>query len=291
MEKQYIYKRLAVLPVTWVTIVITHTLLYYWLPESPSTWYNIPNLNYNEQINLDMPTLSIYGYFKNALCLNFGESLFHKQDCLSLIQHHLPLTLTLAVSAYIILYSISLILGYALYKQNPLAQSMQNLFKSTSSIPTFMLYTLIFLISQRIMPITHMSYLSAILFLVIKRIAPLSKLINTCLATETQKPYWQLSQQRGVTQYRLLFYLIRNALVPVWIKAPKHFCHLLFSACSAIEMLFSIKGFGWLSFMAIKQCDYPLILACVATSSMMISFGYLIGDILQVAFTPNINTS
>ena len=292
MEKQYIYKRLALLPIIWVTIIVTHTLLYYWLPDSPSSWLYMPNLNYNEQINLYLPNNSMYDYLKQALWLNFGESLFHKQDCFSLILSHLPLSLKMTFSAFILLYSSSLVLGYALFKKHPLAQSTQNLFKSISSIPSFLLYTLVFLLAQRIMPIAHIGYLTATLFLVMKRIAPLSKLVSTCLIAETQKPYWVLSQQRGISQYRLLTsYLFKNALIPVWIKAPKHFCHILFSACSAVEMLFSLKGFGYLSFIAMKQLDYPLILACVSISSMVISLAYILGDILQIYLTPSMRKS
>lgn len=287
MEKQYLYKRLLILPFIWISIAFVHALIYDLLPGSPEAWLIVDDLDYAWTSDRRYSALVILGCVLKG---NLGNSLFMHKPVLDLIKAHLPLSLQLSMSAFGVTYVLGMLQGVGLYKQHRFSQYLQVFFSGYATLPSFLLFTFLFVLSMN-MGVQIMAYRFplAIVFLSIRRIAPLARLMASCLRTEGEKPYIAESRHRGVSSWRIwVFCLLRNALIPVWIKAPKQFCHLLFSACIVVEMLFSIKGYGWLSFIAIKQLDYPLILGCILTQSIIISLGYFLGEVLQLWLSPQI---
>ncbi len=300
MEKQYLYKRLALLPIVWAAITCLHVFGLFLLPDTPMMWFKLSYADYADGLTqgisstLDQETsliLPLSLYLKKALLWDFGQSVFLKKPVLTVITQHFPITFYLTLSTFVPLYTLSIIIAWGRLKQYALARYTHYCFLQISAVPSCLLYTLSFCISYQIaFDFGSYGYVFAVVFLIARRMAPLTSFILKCLHRESEKPYLLYARRRGVNRTRLMFsYLLKNALIPVWIRTPKHFTQILFSGTLTTEVLFSIDGLGRASFFAMKHIDYPLILGCLICSSSAISIAYLLGDILHQYLSPNIH--
>ncbi|MHC4212716.1 MAG: ABC transporter permease, partial [Planctomycetota bacterium] len=86
---------------------------------------------------MDKPLVVQYGiWLRNVAMLNFGDSLKHHRPVIDLIKERLPITLTLNLIAFVLIYSISLPLGVFA------AVRHKRFFDRASSVVLFMLWSL-----------------------------------------------------------------------------------------------------------------------------------------------------
>ena len=80
---------------------------------------------------------------------------------------------------------------------------------------------------------------------------------------------------------------LRNAIIPVASGLGGVICSVV-GGSILIERVFDIRGFGMLSFQALMDKDYTLIMGTLLLSSVIIILGNLLSDILVAWLDPRI---
>lgn len=282
MANASFYKRIALLPITLILTVLIHVLLLDLLPGNPESW--VMATNQYELVSTSHNTFpSVFSHFWSILRLDLGYSYFLGASVSKLVLESLPMTFALTFCCFIGLYPIAIVLSIFLtIKETSWAHVIKRLFMIISSIPSCLIYTFLSVFSYyawfEVYP-----FFFAVLFLISRRVASLSSLCVKYIQREKQKRYIKMSYMRNIPLTTIyIHYILKNGLRPIWIRAPKHFFQVLFSGTFMAEVLFSIQGFGRLSFIALKSQDYPLILGCLLTACFAISLAYTAGDIIHL---------
>ena len=79
----------------------------------------------------------------------------------------------------------------------------------------------------------------------------------------------------------------RNAFIPLASSLGGVFCTVV-SGSILIERVFDIQGFGLLSFQALMDKDYSLVMGTLLLTSVLIILGNLLSDILVALIDPRI---
>ena len=187
-------------------------------------------------------------------------------------------TIWLTIWTMLSLYPLAFVLAFSQKHYHYATKPIWYVMTLFSSIPTCFMFVLLFTLN---IDLSHLSYpyALAIILLVMKRLAPLTTFIQSCLHQSIQPPHVEFARQHVIspTKYYLIYYL-PSLLQPVYAKAPKQFAALLCGGTAIVEMLCSIDGLGRLSFVAMKQHDYPVIILCLILQTAAVSIAYYLGD-------------
>ena len=82
--------------------------------------------------------------------------------------------------------------------------------------------------------------------------------------------------------------IFRNALLPLLTGFPAAFIGAFFTGSLLIETLFSLDGLGLLSYNAIMQRDYPVVMGTLFIFTLAGLFAKLISDISYVLADPRV---
>lgn len=100
--------------------------------------------------------------------------------------------------------------------------------------------------------------------------------------------YVRTARAKGVTRWGVLYrHALRNALLPSITLLGLAFPALLGGAVF-IEWVFAWPGMGGLAVGAVLTRDYPLMLACVLATSVMVVLGGIVADLLYAAADPRL---
>jgi peptide/nickel transport system permease protein len=80
---------------------------------------------------------------------------------------------------------------------------------------------------------------------------------------------------------------LRNSLIPI-VTLLADLLPALIGGSVVIETIFSIPGMGQLSFEAVLNRDYPLIMAIFTLSALLTLAGILVADFLYIMVDPRI---
>ena len=102
--------------------------------------------------------------------------------------------------------------------------------------------------------------------------------------------YIQAVKAQGVPKIKILFvYALKNALSPVLTALSGWFASLLAGAYF-IEVIFNIKGLGYVTVQAIQRLDIPVVLGSVVISAFIFVILNTLNDVLQRKLNPKINS-
>lgn len=100
--------------------------------------------------------------------------------------------------------------------------------------------------------------------------------------------YIRTARAKGVGDRRVLWHhALRNALIPV-ITLLGLAVPALLAGAVFVEKVFAWPGMGLVTVNAISTRDYPLVLAAVLVSGMMVAAGSLAADLLYAAADPRL---
>jgi peptide/nickel transport system permease protein len=101
--------------------------------------------------------------------------------------------------------------------------------------------------------------------------------------------YVVYAQNAGLSDHTILYkYVIRNALLPQ-ITGLGLSLGTIFSGALILEVIFTYPGLGWLSYQAILQTDYSLILGITVFSIVGVAAASLILDLIYPLFDPRVS--
>ena len=86
----------------------------------------------------------------------------------------------------------------------------------------------------------------------------------------------------------ILVHALRNSLFPI-ITLLGNLLPFLVSGSVIIEVIFQIPGMGRLSFEAVMEREYDLVMITLLLSAVLTLFGILLSDILYALVDPRVN--
>ena len=273
-----------------------------------------------EQLNkfygFDKPFLErFFIMIGNYASFDLGMSYFHNQSVGDLILSKLPVSISLGLWSFIIVYLVSIPLGI---KKAVNDGSRFDIISSTVvligySIPGFVLgIGLIVLLGGGsffdIFPTrgivsddwSNLSVIEKILdylwhitlpiiCLIIGSFAVMTMLTKNSFIDEINKLYTVTARAKGLSENRVLYsHVFKNAIIPILTGFPAQFVSAFFTGSILIETIFSLDGIGLLSYEAIIQRDYPVVMGTLFIFTLIGLLTKLITDIMYVYVDPRI---
>ena len=273
-----------------------------------------------EQLNkfygFDKPFLErFFIMIGNYASFDLGMSYFHNQSVGDLIMSKLPVSISLGVWSFIIVYLVSIPLGI---KKAVNDGSRFDIISSTIvligySIPGFVLgIGLIVLLGGGsffdIFPTrglvsddwSNLSVIEKILdylwhitlpiiCLIIGSFAVMTMLTKNSFIDEINKLYTVTARAKGLSENKVLYsHVFKNAIIPILTGFPAQFVSAFFTGSILIETIFSLDGIGLLSYEAIIQRDYPVVMGTLFVFTLIGLLTKLITDIMYVYVDPRI---
>ncbi len=272
-----------------------------------------------EYYGFDKPFLERFWILiTNYLSFNLGESYFHHQTVSELIIDKLPVSISLGLWSFIIIYSVCIPLGIkkAVRHGTKFDITTSSIILIGYSIPGFVLgIGLIVLLGGGsfldIFPtrgivsdnwselswfdkifdyLWHMTL--PIICTVIGSFAVMTMLTKNSFIEEINKQYVLTAKSKGLSENEILYkHIFKNALIPILTGFPAQFISAFFTGSILIETIFSLDGIGLLSYESILQRDYPVVLGTLYLFTLLGLMAKLLTDISYVWVDPRIKFS
>lgn len=268
----------------------------------------------------------LYGFDKPAyerfvdMMLRFaqfdlGESYFHNKSVVELIISKLPVSISLGVWSFLIVYLTCIPLGI---KKAVKDGSKFDVISSTViligyAIPGFILGIALLVLFGGgsfldIFPLKGLTsdnwhelpwyfkvtdYLwhmvLPIIASTIGSFAVLTMLTKNSFLEEIRKQYVLTARAKGLDENTVLYrHVFRNAIIPLITGFPGAFIAAFFTGSLLIETIFSLDGLGLLSYESILKRDYPVVLGSLFFYTILGLFAKLLADISYVLIDPRI---
>jgi len=126
--------------------------------------------------------------------------------------------------------------------------------------------------------------------LTIQSFAGLTMLTKNSVLEQFHQLYAVAARARGLSRRKVLFkHVLRNSLIPLVTGFPARFVMMFFAGSLLIEKIFSLDGLGLLSFTALVERDYPLIISNLFIFTFIGLACRLLSDIGYVIVDPRIS--
>lgn len=246
---------------------------------------------------------------------DFSNSIKHHRPVSELIKERLPITITLNLIAFVLIYSVSLPLGTLA------AVRHKRFFDRSSSVVLFMLWSLPSMwVGQMLIgyfcgpafvdwfPPAGLSSNEAemlpffpwlwdrlwhlvlpVLCLSYTGFAYLTKQVRAGMLDNLRMDYVRTARAKGLSNRVVIFrHALRNSIIPV-ITIMATLLPAMFGGSVIIESIFSIPGMGRLAFEAITTRDYNVVMAIATIAGVLNLIGLLLGDIAYALTDPRIS--
>ena len=119
--------------------------------------------------------------------------------------------------------------------------------------------------------------------------AILTTLMKNSLMEELGKDYIKTALAKGLSYKKAVVqHALKNAFIPV-LTGLGSFFSLFFAGSILIEKVFNIPGIGYLSYEAIIQRDYPVVLGLILIQAFLNLVGRLVSDCSLAIADPRIS--
>jgi peptide/nickel transport system permease protein len=316
--QRFIIRRLIYAIPTLIGISIITFLIAHLSPGDPIRLYTFgdPNVTpediafLREQLGLNKPLpLQYVDWLGRVLQGNFGDSIIYRgQTAMSLIAIRIPNSLQLAVVALLLSLFIGVPLGViAALNRGKAIDQFARVFSTVGfAIPAFWLgFILIIVMSVhlRLLPsqgmltigkdqwdiadrIKHMIMPAFVLAL--GGIANYSRIMRTETLEVINQDYIRTARAKGLFEQTVIaVHAVRNALIPM-VTALGGILAGLIGGALIIEQVFTWPGVGQFTYQAVIAKDYPVVMAGVMISSVLLVASYLIRDLVYTLVDPRV---
>lgn len=243
---------------------------------------------------------------------NFGYSLNFDDPVWSMIKDRLPVSTFYGIITMLLTYLISVPLGIvkALKHRTWLDSGSSALIFVGYAIPGFAVGTILLLFfsfrldwfpiggftSENFRDLGFWGKASdlfqhaalPLVCLMLPAFAMTTMLMKNSVMDNLAQDYIRTAVAKGSTYKRAVFkHAVRNSIIPVATTFGQNIV-LLVSGFLLIEQVFDIPGFGQLTFNALVDRDYPVVMAAIFLSSFLLVIGSIISDLLVAALNPRI---
>jgi microcin C transport system permease protein len=269
-----------------------------------------------KQYGLDKPLHIRYFIWIKRLCtLDFGNSFTYEEPVLDVILRKLPVSIQFGFLSFFLTYLICIPLGIKMaLRENTFFDKAANVFLGILySIPEFMLAILLVVFFAggtylNWFPLggvssdnyDDLSFMGKIfdrayhfilpgLCYMIGSFTTLTLLMRNSMLEETKKDYIRTAKAKGLADKPVFYkHALRNAFIPI-ATGLGGILGIFFAGSILIEQIFQLDGVGLLSFNALKQRDYNVIMAITFIDAMIILFGNFLSDLIYVWVDPRID--
>ncbi|MDQ6602587.1 MAG: ABC transporter permease [Chloroflexota bacterium] len=310
--RQYIMRRLLLLPVTALGVSILVFMVLHLVPGNPAqviAGADAPPATVKQiehELGLDKPLPEQYwNYLRRVLQGDLGRSLRSKRPVTSDIRDALPNTLVLAALAALLTPLVAIPLGMiAATRQGTPADTAVTFFSTIGiTVPTFAVgLLLIFFFGIRLgwMPISGIggslrsldglkhAILPAIT-LSLGSIAVVTRLSRSALLEVLNQDYIRTARAKGLRERSVILrHGFKNALLPVITVYGLQIGALL-SGAVVTETVFAWPGIGRLALSAIQGRDFPVVQGCLLVVATIFVLVNLAVDLLYALVDPRIH--
>ncbi len=261
------------------------------------------------------PLVRFITMMKNYLVFDFGESYYHHRKVVDLVISRLPVSMSLGLWTFIIVYLTCIPLGI---KKAVRDGSRFDVFSSTViligyAIPGFVLAILLIVIFGggsffNIFPLrglvsdnwAEMGVMAKIVdylwhmvlpvvSMTVGSLAVMTMLTKNSFLEEIGKQYVLTARAKGLSENRVLYrHVFRNAIIPIITGFPGSFITAFFTGSLLIETIFSLNGMGLLAYESIMNRDYPVVLGTLYFFTIIGLVSRLLSDLSYVMVDPRI---
>jgi microcin C transport system permease protein len=252
---------------------------------------------------------------KGFATFDLGTSFFHQKSVGELIREKMPVSVSIGLWTLIITYLVSVPLGIAKAVRDgqrfDTATSL--LILSGYAVPSFVMGVALLVLFgggsfwqwfplrgltsdnwATLSPLDKvLDYLWHITLPVLAEVAGsfavITMLTKNTFIEEIRKQYVLTARAKGVPERGILYrHIFRNALLPLLTGFPAAFIGAFLTGSLLIETIFSLDGLGLLSYNAIMQRDYPVVMGTLYLFTLAGLFAKLISDISYVLADPRV---
>src|SRR5688572_15379013 len=246
---------------------------------------------------------------------DLGKSFFHSKDVWPLSKEKLPVSISLGLWTFFLVYLISVPLGIAKAVRAGTRFDAATTFVILLgyAIPSFVMgvVLLVFFAGGTFVQWFPLRGLTSINWdelslagkivdyfwhitlpvasMVLGGFAVITILTNNSVLEEIRKHYVLTARAKGVDEKKVLWkHVFRNALIPIMTGFPAAFVGAFFSGSILIETLFSLDGLGLLSYESVIRRDYPVVLGSLFLFTIIGLFTTLLRDLSYVWVDPRV---
>ena len=253
---------------------------------------------------------------KNYLVFDFGDSYYHQQSVMSLVVSKLPVSMSLGLWSFLIIYGTCIPLGVskAVREGSRFDVLTSSAILVGYAIPGFVLGILLIvlfgggsfwnifplrglvsdnwqelsLVSKILDYLWHM--VLPIISMAVGSLAVMTLLTKNSFLEEIRKQYVITARAKGLTENRVLYrHIFRNAIIPIITGFPGSFITAFFTGSLLIETIFSLDGMGLLAYESILNRDYPVVLGTLYFFTIIGLISRLLSDLSYVMVDPRIS--
>src|SRR2546427_6181408 len=264
---------------------------------------------------LDQPLyIQYFRWLKRMVTLDCRECLAHHRPSIDKLKDRIPVSVKLSSISLLFAYLISIPLGvYSATHQYSIGDRVTTIVLfGLYSLPNFWIATMAIVylgggdfwnvfpvyglasagaadwpwwrqvgdqLWHLVLPITCLTYYT---------LAVLSRYMRVGMLEIVRQDFIRTARAKGLPE-RLVVYrhALRNSLIPI-VTLMADLLPALIGGSIVIETLFSIPGMGALSYEAVLNRDYPLIMAIFTLSALLTLVGILVADFLYTMVDPRI---
>lgn len=251
-----------------------------------------------KEIGSDKGIFSQYiGYVSLLLRGEMGRSYYTNRDVLEDIKEKFPNTMRLAASAMFMAVPLGTLLGFisALRRDDLIDRIISAFSIACLSIPVFwsgLLLMLFFGLSLKWLPPSGTGDIGYLvlpaLALSLPALGTLTRVTRITILDFLHMPFIRTARAKGLKENRIrMVHVLKNAMIPIVTVIGLDFGSYLNGAVLT-ETIFGWDGIGRFTMEGIIKRDYPVIMGCIITGTVVFVLINLIVDVLYVYTDPRV---
>ncbi len=252
---------------------------------------------------VDKPFLQQFtGYTSNIVKGDWGNSMREKRPVWNMVRAKLPISMQIGLVSVMLSVFVGLPLGIlsALNHNNFIDKSIVGLSVFVNAVPIYvtgpaMLLLLVVGLDWIDVPfgwkgIFHQQVILPIIVLTLGPLPTIIRQTRTGLLEVMRQDYIRTAHAKGLKKERIMFrHMLRPVLTPVATCVGIILIQVVNGALF-VEQIFGIPGFGKLTIQGVQTVDYPVIMATVLVSALIVMVGNMLVDLYYPLLDPRINS-
>ncbi len=252
----------------------------------------------NHELGLDRPLPVQFADWANrAVHGDLGESFLYHEKVSSLIASHLPVTLELGLIAIAIATIVAVPLGVvsALYEGSAIDVGVGVIALAGQAIPSFWLGLMLILwfgVYLQWLPIAGVDdwhgYVLPSIVLAFVAIPVMMRMTRSGMVDAMGSDYVRTARAKGLSRFSIVAkHALRNAAMPVVAVSAVQLGFIL-GGSVVTEVVFNVRGVGYLAWESIGKGDFPVIQAVVLLFAIIFVGLTLMSDLVGAVLDPRL---